>query len=289
MLQLVECPRDALQGLHHIVPTELKIQYLNLLLEAGFHTLDAGSFVSPQAVPQMADSAEVFEALNAGSGKTRLLAIVANRRGAEQAIQQPKVQYLGYPFSVSDTFQRNNTRRGMEESVALVAEMQALCAANGRELVVYLSMAFGNPYGDAWNPGIVEQWAGKMAEMGVGIISLADTVGKARSEDIQALFETLIPRYPHIVWGAHFHSHPAKRVEKLRAAWDSGCRRFDTALMGYGGCPFAQDDLVGNIATESMLAFCESMGIQTGIDADALAKAAALAPALFEAPKASEA
>lgn len=281
MLQLVECPRDALQGLPQQIPTPQKVAYLNQLLRVGFHTLDFGSFVSPRAVPQMADTAEVLAQLDLTATDTRLLAIVANLRGAEAACAFPSITYLGYPFSVSDTFQQRNTRRSLADSVPLVAEIQALAQAHDKTLVVYLSMAFGNPYGDPWSPTLVADWAEHMAQMGIGIISLADTAGSAVPATIDQLFRTLIPRYPQVQFGAHFHAAPETRLPKIQTAWRAGCRRFDTTLLGYGGCPFAKDELVGNIATETFLAFCRQEGISLPLNAQALAQAQRLATGIF--------
>jgi hydroxymethylglutaryl-CoA lyase len=280
-IRIVECPRDAMQGLHHQVPTDLKIEYLNSLLRVGFDTLDFGSFVSPKAVPQMADTAEVLAGLQWEHTDTDLLAIVANRRGAEDACRHQAIAYLGYPFSISETFQQRNTRKSIAESLRLVEEIHALCQTHGKELVVYISMAFGNPYGDAWEPAIVEKWVEEMVQRGIKTIALADTVGNADPETIRQLFSSLIPRFPNAVIGAHFHSAPGQRKAKLAAAYESGCRRFDTALMGYGGCPFAKDELVGNIATESFLAYCEEAAIETGIEQSHLSEALTIAPRVF--------
>lgn len=280
-LQLVECPRDAMQGLHKQVPTDQKIAYLNQLLKVGFHTLDFGSFVSPKAVPQMADTAEVVEQLDLSSTDTRLLAIVANQRGAEAAVAFDQIAYLGYPFSISETFQQRNTRRSISESIPLVKDILALCEKHGKELVLYISMGFGNPYGERWNPEIVEEWAEKMISWGVKIISLADTVGNAQEEDIRLLFRTLLSSHTDIEWGAHFHATPSERIMKLTAAWEEGCRRFDSAMLGFGGCPFADDELVGNIATESLIPFLEERGADPNLDREALQHAMLMANDIF--------
>ncbi|MEZ4687827.1 MAG: hydroxymethylglutaryl-CoA lyase [Bacteroidia bacterium] len=280
-IRIVECPRDAMQGLHDFIPTHSKIEYLNSLLKVGFDTLDCGSFVSPKAVPQMADTAEVLAGLQVEESHTKLLVIVANRRGAEDACAQEKVGILGYPFSISDTFQQRNTGRSLEASVPLVDEIFALAKASNKELVIYLSMGFGNPYGDPWSPDIAAHWAAHFAGMGVRTIALADTVGTAKPEAVASLFETLIPRFPEVTFGAHFHASPDMRLPKIKAAWDSGCRRFDSAMLGFGGCPFAEDELVGNIATESLLDFCAGQGIQTGLDAGAFAASARIARTIF--------
>lgn len=280
-LKLVECPRDAMQGILQPIPTEEKIAYLNQLLKVGFDTLDFGSFVSPKAIPQLADTSEVLAGLDLTSTKTQLLAIVANLRGAEEAAAFPQIQYLGYPFSISETFQMRNTRKTIAESVVLVEEMQSLCLTAGKQLVVYISMGFGNPYGDAWSPKLAADWVTEIAARGVGIISLADTVGTADAATIQPLFEELIPRFPNVEFGAHFHATAEKRRGKLAAAWDGGCRRFDSAMMGFGGCPFAEDELVGNIATESLLEFLHEQRVDSGLNTTELQQAAILAGQLF--------
>jgi hydroxymethylglutaryl-CoA lyase len=270
-----------MQGISRHIPTQLKIDYINQLLKVGFHTIDFGSFVSPRAIPQMADTAEVLAGLDLENTDTKLLAIVANKRGAMDACSHPEIDYLGYPFSISETFQLRNTHKTIAESLVLVEEMQALCQQHNKELVVYLSMAFGNPYGDPWDTGIVEKWAAEMAKMGVGIISLADTVGTADEGSIRSLFTDLIPRFPDISVGAHFHATPGKRIEKISAAYESGCTRFDGALMGFGGCPFAEDELVGNIATEVMLSYFQHQGLDLQIKSEFLSNASELANQIF--------
>ncbi|WP_343703945.1 hydroxymethylglutaryl-CoA lyase [Chitinophaga sp.] len=254
-MKFIECPRDAMQGWPHQISTAAKTDYLNALMEVGFDTLDFGSFVSPKAVPQMADTAAVLKGLRP-NGKTRLLAIVANVRGAEEAVGYDAIDYLGFPFSLSETFQLRNTNKTIEQSLAEVQTMQELCIKNSKQLVVYLSMGFGNPYGDPYSPEIVLQWADTFAGMNIGILSLADTVGVAEPANIATLFSRLIPAYPDIEFGAHFHSTPYAWEEKISAAYNNGCRRFDSALKGIGGCPMAQDELVGNIATENLAAWC---------------------------------
>jgi hydroxymethylglutaryl-CoA lyase len=280
-LKLVECPRDAMQGIVQLIPTAEKIAYLNALLRVGFHTLDFGSFVSPQAIPQLADTAQVLAGLDLSQTATQLLAIVANLRGAETATQFAPIRYLGYPFSISETFQLRNTHKTIAESLRLVEEMQQLCLANDKALVVYISMGFGNPYGDAWSPALVAEWVARIAELGIGIISLADTVGTADAASIGPLFQQLIPQFPAVEFGAHFHASPAQRAAKLQAAWDGGCRRFDSAMLGFGGCPFAEDELVGNISTESLLDFLAQQGAAPALDPVALADALRLATQLF--------
>ncbi|WNJ16292.1 hydroxymethylglutaryl-CoA lyase [Pontibacter sp. G13] len=280
-IQIVECPRDAMQGITPFIPTQLKAQYLNQLLKVGFHTLDFGSFVSPKAIPQLADTAEVLDLLDTDASDTQLLAIVANKRGAETAVQYPQIKYLGYPFSISETFQQRNTKKSIAESLDLVKAMQALCLANGKELVVYISMAFGNPYGDPWSPEIAERWVDEMVKIGVQTIAMADTIGVADPSVISPLFETLIPRFPNAEIGAHFHSHPDTRQEKLEAAWEAGCRRFDVAMKGFGGCPFAEDELVGNISTESLLEFCAHHTLDPRLNNSALQAAMELSQQVF--------
>ena len=259
----------------------MKIRYLNQLLRVGFDVLDFGSFVSPKAVPQMADTAAVLAGLDLSGTNTKLLAIVANLRGATEACSHAAIDYLGYPFSISETFQQRNTHKSIADSVDLVREIHTLCSATGKELVVYISMAFGNPYGDEWHAGVAEKWVNEMVEMGIRTIALADTVGSADPASIESLFGALIPRFPGVSFGAHFHAHPLARHDKLQAAWEQGCRRFDAALNGFGGCPFAEDELVGNISTQSLLAFLEKEKVETRINADALAAAEQIAIEVF--------
>ena len=265
-LQLIECPRDAMQGIHEFIPTAQKIKYLNSLLKVGFDTLDFGSFVSPKAIPQMRDTAEVLAGLNLSETKTKLLAIVANKRGAEAAAQYPEIDYLGFPFSISETFQLRNTNKTISESFETVKEMQAICVAANKKLVVYISMGFGNPYGEPWNVEIVEKWVAEMDKIGVTIVSLSDTIGTSKPETIKYLFENLTPRYPNIEFGAHLHTQPHTWFEKVEAAYDAGCRRFDGAIKGLGGCPMAIDDLVGNMTTENLITFGAAKKLKTGIN-----------------------
>lgn len=280
-VSLIECPRDAMQGIVHPIPTALKIRYLNQLLQVGFDVLDFGSFVSPKAIPQLADTAEVLAGLDLSKSTTRLSAIVANLRGAQDACTHEEIDYLGYPFSISETFQLKNTRKSIAESVVLVREIQEACEAHDKELILYLSMAFGNPFGDEWNAGVAEKWVHEMVELGVRTIALSDTVGSADRASIDYLFGTLIPRFPEVSFGAHFHAHPMARHEKLQAAWDQGCRRFDAALNGFGGCPFAEDELVGNISTQSLLAFLGQKDVSLSMDMDALAQSEEIALEVF--------
>jgi hydroxymethylglutaryl-CoA lyase len=254
-VSLVECPRDAMQGWPHIIPTEKKIAYVNSLLKVGFDTLDFGSFVSSRLIPQMADTRQVLDGLHLHHTRTRLLAIVANFRGAEEAAALEQISYLGFPFSVSETFQLRNTNKTVEGSLATVEEMQELCAKKEKELVVYLSMGFGNPYGDAWSEEIVFQWADALAALGVKILSLADTVGLATPEQVYSVTDYLVRQLPGHTIGVHLHSTPHLRKAKIDAALQAGCRRFDGALKGIGGCPLAGNELVGNMNTEWMIAY----------------------------------
>lgn len=265
-MKIVECPRDAMQGLSEFIPTEKKVDYLNMLLQVGFDTLDFGSFVSPKAIPQMRDTSQVLNQLQLDNTDTKLLAIVANQRGANDACQFDEIQYLGYPFSVSETFQLRNTNKSMEASLLLVEEIQNICVKNNKELVVYLSMAFGNPYGELWSEDIVVNWGEKIARLEVKKIALADTVGVSNVNNITRLFTTLIPDFPEVEWGAHLHTHPDTWREKLEAAYYSGCIRFDSTIKGTGGCPMAKDDLVGNMPTEKILSFVKEKKLKTGVN-----------------------
>ncbi|MCX2583747.1 hydroxymethylglutaryl-CoA lyase [Pedobacter sp. MR22-3] len=280
-IKLVECPRDAMQGLHHFVPTELKSAYLNLLLQVGFDTLDFGSFVSPKAIPQMADTQQVLENLDLSLTSTKLLAIVANLRGVESAVQHQAIDYLGFPFSISETFQQRNTNSSIEQSLSTVEDMLALCAKNNKKAVVYLSMGFGNPYGDEWNDEIVEKWADVLVDKGVGIISLADTVGISTPEKINHILPKLISRFSNIEIGIHLHSTPAERFEKIEAAYHSGVKRIDSALKGFGGCPMAADDLTGNIATEDVIAYLNDKGENLNLNMDKWNEAMVLSGKIF--------
>jgi hydroxymethylglutaryl-CoA lyase len=281
MVQLIECPRDAMQGWPNIIPTQKKIEYLNVLLQVGFDTIDFGSFVSPKAIPQMADTKEVIKGLDLSTSKSKLLAIVANVRGAEHAVQYEEINYLGFPFSISPTFQLRNTNSSMDESALVLDALQELCTQKNKELVVYLSMGFGNPYGDAYNEDILLQWADEMVKKGIRIISLADTVGVATEEQISLALKALIPTYKHTSFGVHLHSTSSNWRGKLQAAVDAGCKRFDGALKGIGGCPMAQDELVGNMNMEKIIAFMEERKLVTGLDKEALSKALELTTSVF--------
>ena len=278
---LVECPRDAMQGWPQIIPTASKIEYLNALLRVGFDILDFGSFVSPRAIPQMADTAEVLEGLRLGSSKTRLLAIVANFRGAQEAASHDQIGYLGFPFSVSETFQLRNTNKTIEGSFATVEEIQDLCVKRQKELVVYLSMGFGNPYGDPWNEEIVYVWAAALARLGVRTLSVADTVGQATVGHVFSIVDYLVRQLPECTIGVHLHSTHHNRKPKIDAALEAGCLRFDGALKGIGGCPMAGDALVGNMDTAWMLGHFRQKGLAPALNEDALAECLRLAEKIF--------
>ncbi len=254
-IKIIECPRDAMQGIKTFIPTEKKVQYIQSLLRVGFDTIDFGSFVSPKAIPQMADTAEVLAQLDLSKTSSKLLAIIANTRGAEDACRHEPINYLGYPFSISENFQMRNTHKTIAESVVTLSEILKVAENAGKEVVVYISMGFGNPYGDPWNVEIVGEWTEKLADMGVKILSLSDTVGTSNPESIDYLFSNLIPKYPHIEFGAHLHTTPATWFEKVDAAYKAGCKRFDGAIQGFGGCPMAKDELTGNMPTEKLMSY----------------------------------
>ena len=271
-----------MQGLHDFIPTQTKIDYINQLLKVGFDTIDFGSFVSPKAIPQMADTTEVLAGLDLSNTKSKLLAIIANLKGAENAVQHEQIKYLGFPFSISETFQMRNTNSSIAQSLETVKAIQALCVKHNKELVVYFSMGFGNPYGDVWNTEIVEKWVMEMHLLGIKIISLSDTIGIANPETIAYLFKHLIPTFPNIEFGAHFHTTPNTWQEKIEAAYENGCKRFDGAMKGFGGCPMAADDLTGNMATENLYAYFNDKGLQTGIDGYEFVDALILANQVFD-------
>ncbi len=264
-IKIIECPRDAMQGIKDFIPTAQKAQYIQSLLRCGFDTIDFGSFVSPKAIPQMVDTAAVLEQLDLSRTQTKLLAIIANLRGAEDAIKHKQIDYLGYPFSISENFQMRNTHKTIAESVGLLQDILDLAYKHNKQVVTYISMGFGNPYGDPWNVEIVGEWTEKLADMGVSILSLSDTVGTSDPETIDYLFSNLIPKYPNIEFGAHLHTTPAKWFEKIDAAYKAGCRRFDGAIQGFGGCPMAKDELTGNMPTEKMLSYFNSVKDDSGI------------------------
>ena len=263
--KIIECSRDAMQGIRSFIPTTEKVNYLQFLLQVGFHSLDFGSFVSARAVPQMRDTAHVLDQLDLSKTKTKLLAIVANLRGAETALNFEQIEYIGFPFSISENFQMRNTHKTISESLNSLQQIKELTDKSNKTLVLYLSMGFGNPYGDPWSVEVVSQWVERLAQMEIEIISLSDTVGQAASEDISFLYSSLIPAFSSIEFGAHFHTHPNRGYEKLKAAFDAGCRRFDGAIYGFGGCPMASDALVGNMPTEKVITFLNERGIDTGL------------------------
>jgi hydroxymethylglutaryl-CoA lyase len=265
-IKIIECPRDAMQGIKTFIPTEKKIDYLQTLLSIGFDTLDFGSFVSEKAIPQMRDTKEVIEALDITQTETKLLAIIANYRGAEEAVKHDKISYLGYPFSISEIFQMRNTGNTILGALTDLTFIRELANYHQKELVIYLSMGFGNPYGDPWSERIVLNWVEKLFSLGFKTISLSDTVGSASPEIIGTLFSKLIPTFPDIEFGAHLHTLPHQYYEKVDAAYQNGCRRFDGAIKGFGGCPMAKDELTGNMPTEMMLSYFEKNQINTGID-----------------------
>jgi hydroxymethylglutaryl-CoA lyase len=280
-IKLIECPRDAMQGWKRPIPTQQKIEYINTLLKVGFDTIDFGSFVSPKAVPQMADTKEVITKLQLQNTRTKLLAIIANLKGAEEAVLYDEISYLGFPFSISETFQQRNANSTIKESLHRVEEIQNLCIKNHKELVIYISMGFGNPYGDAYDETIVGYWVDKIAGIGIDIISIADTVGLAAPEQVFSIVNTLIPTYPSIEIGVHLHSSAINWKEKINAAVKAGCTRFDGALKGIGGCPFANDELVGNMDTELMIPYFQELKLLSGINIDALHDSSRLASAIF--------
>ncbi|HEV7379889.1 MAG TPA: hydroxymethylglutaryl-CoA lyase [Dyadobacter sp.] len=283
-MKIIECPRDAWQGHHPFIPTEKKAEYINQLLQVGFDTLDFGSFVSPKAMPQVSDTAALLNQLNREKSDTKLLAIVANERGAEQACSFEAIDYLGYPFSISETFQLRNTNTGIEGSLGRTKWIAEQCNETGKQLVIYISMGFGNPYGDVWNPEIVLRWVDQLSKYGIRTFALSDTVGVANTTDIQSIFSALIPQYPDLEFGAHFHTTPVDWQEKVEAAYESGCRRFDGAIMGYGGCPMAQDDLVGNMPTEKLIEFSAEKNDYSSLNRTAFSEAKNMFQELMDLP-----
>ena len=272
-MKIIECPRDAMQGIKEIIPTEVKVKYLNSLLNIGFDTIDFGSFVSPKAIPQMHDTANVLKQLNISTSSSKLLAIIANIRGAQDACCFDEINYLGFPFSISETFQQRNTNSSISESLIRIDEIQNLCVKYNKELVIYISMAFGNPYGDKWNSDIVIEWTNKLNQLGIKIIALSDTIGVSNHENISYLFSNIIPEFKHIEIGAHLHTTKDKALEKIDAAYKSGCNRFDVAIHGFGGCPMAKDDLTGNLATEDLENYLVNNNINHQLNIDLLQNA----------------
>lgn len=268
-IKLIECPRDAMQGIKMFIPTKIKAAYINKLLKVGFDTIDFGSFVSPKAIPQMRDTADVLSSLDLSSTKSKLLAIVANVRGANDAASFDEIDYLGYPFSISENFQMRNTAKTIDESILILDEILNIADKSNKEVVAYLSMGFGNPYGDPWNVEIVADWTQKLAGMGIKTLSLSDTIGSSTPEIIGYLFSNLIPLYPKIEFGGHLHTTLTKWEEKVNASYNAGCRRFDGAIKGYGGCPMAKDELTGNMPTEKMLTYFKDLGHKLDLNMEA--------------------
>jgi hydroxymethylglutaryl-CoA lyase len=265
-IKIIECPRDAMQGIKTFIPTEKKVAYIQSLLRVGFDTIDFGSFVSPKAIPQMQDTAEVLAQLDLSQTRSKLLAIIANTQGASMASVHPEIQYLGFPFSISENFQMRNTHKTIAESLITLQEILEIADKSNKEVVAYLSMGFGNPYGDPWNLEIVGEWTEKLSDMGVKILSLSDTVGSSTPDVIGYLFSDLIPKYPKIEFGAHLHTTPDKWFEKIEAAYNAGCHRFDGAIQGFGGCPMATDQLTGNMPTEKLLSYFTSKKENTNMN-----------------------
>jgi len=280
-IKLIECPRDAMQGWKNFIPTEKKIEYINSLLKVGFDTIDFGSFVSPKAIPQMADTAEVVKRLKVQGTGSKLLAIIANVRGAEEASVYEEITYLGFPFSVSETFQQRNTNSSIQESLNRVEEIQNLCIKTGKQLVTYISMGFGNPYGDRYSEEIVFEWVNQLVAMDIGIISLADTVGIATAEQVYDMTEYLVDSLPGTQIGVHLHSKPDNWKQKLEASVKAGCKRFDGTLKGIGGCPMANDELVGNMNTESMINYFEEHDLPMNLNKEALNESLRIAGEIF--------
>ena len=272
-MQIVECPRDAMQGVEGFIPTQIKIEYLNRLLKVGFHTLDFGSFVSPKAIPQLRDTKEVLNGLHLNETKTKLLAIIANQRGAEEALVHSEISYLGYPLSISETFQQRNTNKSIANALEDVSFINELCTQKGKKLITYISMGFGNPYGDPYSVDYLEQFTDVLSTLGVQIISLSDTIGIAEPIQIKNIFSSLSKKYPTIDFGVHLHSNPANAAEKVRSALEVGCKRFDGAILGYGGCPMAEDELVGNINTRTIITEIDKHGLKLNLNMDAFDEA----------------
>lgn len=280
-MKIIECPRDAMQGLDEFIPTASKVKYINKLLEVGFDTIDFGSFVSPKAIPQMRDTAEVLDQLSWRSSRSLLLAIVANTRGAEDAAKFEAIRYLGFPLSISETFQKRNTNKSIAEALDTLNEIQNICLRSNKKLVTYISMGFGNPYGDPYDVDLVGKFVDVLATLGSDVISLADTIGVSQPSDITYLFSTLTKQYPNVELGAHLHSTPATAREKIDAAYRAGCRRFDGAIKGFGGCPMAKDELVGNLATETIVEYLDSQGAPSGIDRERFGESLQMADEIF--------
>ena len=280
-MKIIECPRDAMQGLHEFVPTELKVRYINELLKVGFDTIDFGSFVSPKAIPQLKDTAEVLSQLDLSNTNSKLLAIIANTRGADAAKEHPEIDYLGFPLSLSETFQQKNTNKSIDEAFVSLQEIQDICVKYDKTLVTYISMGFGNPYGDPYEMDYIAQFVERLIKMEVKVISLADTVGVSNEENITTVFESMIQQFPQVEFGAHLHSDRDTAMSKIHAAYKAGCRRFDGAINGFGGCPMADDVLVGNIATETIIDYMNKYSDQNTLNSEALNTAMNIAPSIF--------
>lgn len=281
-VKIIECPRDAMQGIHTFIPTSLKAEYINKLLRVGFDTIDFGSFVSAKAIPQMADTRSVLDKLDLANTRSKLLAIVANQRGAEEAAACTAITHLGFPLSISETFQQRNTNKSIAEALNTLEEIKNICSRSGKKLVTYISMGFGNPYGDRYEPGMVANFVDILMTLGSDVVSLADTVGAADSASVESLFSTVTRQFPDAEIGVHLHSAPLTAREKIEAAYRGGCRRFDGALRGFGGCPMAADELVGNIATENIVSFLDDQGLSPEIDRLALNEAMAMTDTVFK-------
>jgi hydroxymethylglutaryl-CoA lyase len=280
-IKIIECPRDAMQGIDDFIETEQKVKYINQLLKVGYDTIDFGSFVSPKAIPQMRDTEDVLNKLELSHTKSKLLAIIANSRGAQDACKFEEISYLGYPFSISETFQLRNTNATIEESLIRVEEIQNLCLQHNKSLVVYISMGFGNPYGDEWNVEICAKWVKVLSDMGIKIMALSDTIGIAGKENISYIFNDLVPEFPLVEFGAHFHTKPREWKEKIQAAYGAGCNRFDAAIKGYGGCPMAKDELTGNMPTENVLSYFDEIDVDLELDEMEFIKAMTIANEVF--------
>ncbi len=280
-MKLIECPRDAMQGIEGFIPTAQKVRYINQLLQVGFDTIDFGSFVSSKAIPQMRDTADVLAQLNWEQSRSKLLAIVANKRGAEEAVQHAGITYLGFPLSISETFQQRNTNKSISEALNAVSEIQDLCIRNNKQQVVYISMGFGNPYGDLYDAEVVARFTDILTTLGITIVSIADTIGVADPEKIAYLFSNLTQAHPRLELGVHLHSTPETATAKVEAAWKAGCRRFEGAIKGFGGCPMAKDELVGNLATETIIGFLDSVKATPQLNREAFDKALRIAIEIF--------
>jgi len=282
-MKLIECPRDAIQGFSSFIPTNKKIEYFNELLKVGFNTLDVGSFVSKKKVPQLADTSDVIKSLDIGNSNTKLLVIIGNERGAREAVDYDEITYLGFPFSISETFQKRNINSSIKESLIRLEKIQNLCLKKNKKLVTYFSMAFGNPYGDEWSIYIVAHWVEKLLnDFGIDILSLSDTIGSSTPNLITWLFTKLIKEFPNVEFGAHLHSSPDNYFDKLQSAYDAGCKRFDGSILGIGGCPMAKDDLVGNMATEKMIDFLNGKSEKLQLNKDSLLKSLVIAKSIFQ-------